>query len=134
MIKEKMKKRASYKVFGIITTILVISVLSVALLGNVGQGQETQSSDPVFIVWSGWFSHNIITIPEGTSIVVLNALNHSVNISSRSEYSEILRKDVPIKTEIPGLGYYKSTPGDHTVLYTPDYREARGSRVKIFVT
>lgn len=128
-----MKKRASYKVFGFITAILVISVLSVALLGNVGQGQETQSSDPVFIVWSGWFSHNIITIPEGTSIVVLNALNHSVNISTQNRYLEGLDKYEPIKRGIAGLGYYEFTPGDHTVLYTPDYREARGSRVKIFV-
>ena len=47
---RQMKKRAAYKVCGIITTILVLSVLSIALLGNVGQGQETQSSDPVFII------------------------------------------------------------------------------------
>jgi hypothetical protein len=147
---KKMKKKVSYKVFGFITTILVLSVLGIALLGNVGQGQETQSSDPVFII-VGWtvkgdfgFDHEIVTVDSGTKIVVLNGVQpvsgtNSVIVSVNgltgdkqlsSGRSTEFTPTHPGIIYITSIGYYKTEPLDS---YEDWMNLVRPEPVKIFV-
>ena len=129
-----MKKRASYKVFGFITAILVISALSIALLGNVGQGQETQSSDTVFIAYTGRsetygdrFTHSIITVHPGTEIVVLNAGSKKVS------FGGLL---FTVNTDFGESASFRATADGHGVIYVTHYDDKPVSpfgTVQIFV-